>query len=54
MFKNFKRHGYRNEDKNRVENFHSECNLAVQAAKDRYLEDLGRKLTDHRTCQKSY
>ena len=54
MFKNFKRHGYRNEDKIKDENFRNECNLAVQAATDKYLEDLGRKLTDPRTSQKSY
>ena len=54
MFKNFKRHGHRNEDKFRVENFRNECNLAVQAAKDKYLEDLGRKLNDPRTNQKSH
>ena len=54
MFKNFKRHGYRNEDKIRVENFRKECNLAVQAVKDKYLEGLGRKLTDPRTSQKLY
>ena len=39
MFKHFQRHVYSNEDQIRVENFRNECNLAVQAAKDKYLAE---------------
>ena len=33
MYKNYKRHGYLNDDKVRVDKFREDCNLAVQTAK---------------------
>ena len=54
LYKNFKRHGCKPEDKVRVDAFRDECKLAIQAAKNNYLENLGNKLVDPNTCQKSY
>ena len=54
LYKNFKRHGCKPEDKVRVDGFRDECKLAIQAAKNNYLENLGNKLVDPNTCQKSY
>ena len=54
MFKNYKRHGYLNADKIRVDQFRNECNLAVQVAKGKYLITLGLNITDPNTSQKSY
>ena len=41
LYKNYKRHGYREEDKARLDTFRSECKLAVENAKLSYLTDLG-------------
>ena len=54
MYKNFKRHGYRDEDRARVQIFRDECNLCIQTAKENYLAGLGEKLADPRTSQKFY
>ena len=36
LFKNYKRHGYRPEDKVRLDNFRKECQEAVETAKLTY------------------
>ena len=46
MFKKYKRHGYLNAEKIRVDQFRNECNLAVEVAKGKYLITLGLNLTD--------
>ena len=51
LHKNYKRHGYREEDKARLEYFFV---LAVENAKLSYLTDLGNKVNDSNTSQKSY
>ena len=51
LFKNYKKHGFQLHDKSRADAFH---NLAIQKAKDNYLKDLGNKLIDPNTSQKSY
>ena len=38
----------------RVDRFRGGCNLADQAAKDKYLSDLGGKLTNPNTSRMSY
>ena len=43
-----------NDDKVMVDIFRRDCNLAVQAAKDKYLSDLGGKLTNPNTTRNSY
>ena len=54
LFRNYKRHGLRPDDKVRVDTFREECNLAIQNAKENYLKKLGNELADPNTCQKSY
>ena len=53
-FKNYKRHGYLNAGKIRVDQFRNECNLAVQLAKQKSLNSLGLNITDINTIHKSY
>ena len=52
FFKNYKRHGYKEEDKLRLENFRKECKEAVENAKMSYITNLGNKLNDPGTPQK--
>ena len=54
LYKHFKKHGFKAEDKIRVENFRQECNDSIAKAKDEYLKKLGTKLVDPNTSQKSY
>ena len=54
LFKNYKKHGYKVEDKNRLDTFREECQVAVEKVKTDYLKNLGNKLNDTNTSQKSY
>ena len=54
LYKSYKRHGYREEDKARLDTFRSECQLAVDNAKLSYLTDLGNKVNGPNTSQKIY
>ena len=54
LYSNFKKHGYRADDKIRVDNFREECNHAILAAKEKFLCELGGKLSNPTTCQKLY
>ena len=55
LHKNYKKHGYKNEDKIRLENFQKECQVDIQLAKDNYLKSIGCKLASDKTLtQKSY
>ena len=54
FFKNYKGHGYNDEDKVRLDSFRNECQEAVEKAKTDYLKNLGNKLKDPNTSQKSY
>ena len=53
MFKNYKRHGYKVDDKNRVDNFRKEYEKAINKSKEDYLKKLGDKLINPNTSQKS-
>ena len=53
LFKNDKKHGYKLDDKIRVDIFREECDLAVQKSKESYLKKIGNKLIDPKTNQKS-
>ena len=44
LYKSYTRHGYREEDKARLDTFRSECQLAVENAKLSYLTHLGNKV----------
>ena len=54
LFKNYKRHGYTPVDKVRLDNFRKECQEAVENAKLNYLTNMGNKLNNPNTSQKSY
>ena len=51
---NYKRHGYKEEDKLRSETFRTECKEAVGSAKLSYLAHLGSKLNEPDTTSKHY
>ena len=54
LFKNYKGHGYKAEDKVRIDGFRIECQQAVETAKLSYLTNLGNKVNSPGTSQKSY
>ena len=54
LFKNYKRHGYKVEDKVRLYIFRSKCRQTVATAKLSYLTNIGNKDNDPKTSQKSY
>ena len=54
LYKNYKRHGYKAEDKVRLDAFRIECQQTVEMAKMSYLANLGDKLNCANTSQKSY
>ena len=45
-FKNYKRHGYKPDDKVRLENVRKEWQEAVESAKLTYLTNMGNKLNN--------
>jgi len=54
LFKNYKKHGYKEEDKLRLNSFRNECQEAVEKAKSNYLDMLGNNLNHPNTSPKSY
>ena len=54
LFKNYKKHRYKNEDKVRLDAFRIECQNAVEAAKSSNLKNMGNKVNDSGTSQRSY
>ena len=54
LYKSYKRHGYKEEDKVRLDTFRIECQQAVERAKSSYLIKLGNKINDPNTSHKSY
>ena len=54
LFKNYKKHRYKNEDKVKLDAFRIECQNAVEAAKSSYLKNMGNKVNDSGTSQRSY
>ena len=54
LYKSYKRHGYKDEDKVRLDTFRIECQQAVKNAKLRYLMNLGDKVTCPNISQKTY
>ena len=46
LYKNYKRHGYKIEDKIRVDHYNNECKKAVDNAKQFYLNNLSKKIND--------
>ena len=54
LFKNYKKHGYKREDRDRLDTFRMECQQVVESAKLTYLKISGNKVNDPGTSQKSY
>ena len=54
LFKNYKRHGYRVEDKVILDTFSSKCQQAVGTAKLSYLTNLGNIVNAPNSSQNSY
>ena len=54
LFKTYKKHGYKIEDKYRLDAFRIECQQAVESAKLTYLTTLGNKVNDPNISQRSY
>ena len=54
LFENYKKHGYKDDDKARLDAFRNECQLAVETARHSYLRNLGKKLNGPNTSPKSY
>ena len=54
LYKNYKRHGYKAEDKVRLDAFRIECQQTVEMAKMSNLANLGDKLNSANTSPKSY
>ena len=51
LFRNYKRNGFKPEDKRRVDDFREECNSEILLAKETYLSNLGSKLSDSSTAK---
>ena len=54
LFSSYKKHGYKEEDKQRLDTFRVECKVAVEQAKSTYIMNLGNKLNDSDTSPKTY
>ena len=54
LFNNYKRHGYKADDKVRLHAFRIECQQAVETAKLSYLTNLANKVNNPGTSQNSY
>ena len=52
LFRNFKKHGSKPDDKRKVDLLRDECKKAIQKAKTDYLKNLGKELADPRIHQK--
>ena len=54
LYRNYKNHRFKAEDKVRLDAFRMECQQAVEFAKLSYLKNLGNKVSDPNTSQKTY
>ena len=54
LFKNYKKHRYKDEDKVRLDAFRTECQNVVETARLTYLKNLANKVNDPSTSQKAY
>ena len=54
LYKNFRKHGFKPEDKLRVDLFREECKITIAAAKKAYLLKIGVELANPTTSRKSY
>ena len=54
LFKNYKKHRYKDEDRLRLDAFRAECQKVVETGKLTYLNNLGKKVNEPGTSQKAY
>ena len=54
LFKNFKKHGYKSEDKKRLDSYRDECKKSIDNSKESCLKLLGLNLADPKTSTKAY
>ena len=54
LFKNYKKHRYKDEDRLRLDAFRAGCQKVVETAKLTYLNNLRKKVNDPGTSQKAY
>ena len=54
LYKNYKKHGYREEDKIRLDIFRNECKLKVNESRANYLQKLGMEANNPDTSKKTY
>ena len=54
FYKQYVKRGYREEDKEHLENLRTDCKPSIEFAKNEYLSNLGKTLNDPATTQKSY
>ena len=54
LFRNYKKHRYKEDDKVRLDAFRLECQNAVETAKLSYLTNIGNTVNNPCTSQKSY
>ena len=54
LFKHFKKHGYKSEDKKRLDSYRDECKKSIDNSKESYLKLLGLDLADPKTSTKAY
>ena len=54
LFNNYKKYGYKKEDKDRLDTFRMECQQSVETSKLNYLKNLGNKVNHPNSSQKSY
>ena len=54
IYRNYKKHGYKEEDKTRLDAIRTQCNESISAAKLTYLDNLGKDLHDSKSTSKNY
>ena len=54
IYKNYKKNGFKEDDKAYLEQYRKECSDAIEKSRQKYLFNLGDKLADNRTGQKTY
>ena len=54
LHNNYRKHGFKPEDKHRLDRFREECCTNLEKAKTRYLKNLGDHLNDPNTPSKLY
>ena len=54
LFQNFKKHGYRADDKSRLDIFRQECKKAIDNSREMYLKQMGLNLADPNTDKIAY